>query len=712
MRPDMQQQGFRVDIQGLRAIAVLLVLAFHVWPSAMTGGYIGVDVFFVISGFLITGLLVREFERNGTISLRAFYARRIRRLLPAASLTLVAIAAASAAWLPQAQWSDIGKEILAAGFYVQNLLLVRRSVDYLALEEAPSPVQHYWSLSIEEQFYVLWPMVMLAAGWYARRSGLSVRKAFAVSLSAITGLSLAWGIYKSYTDPAPGYFLTTTRLWELGVGGLLSLYRGNAGGGWRSAAFAWGGIGAIAFSGVVYTTGLPFPGYEALLPTLGTAALIFAAAPANSVAGRFVGLRPMQYFGDISYSLYLWHWPVVVFYPYVTGSEIANFADATTVVVLSIALAHVSKYQIEDRFRHAPEARRETVVRTSFAMGAACMALIVAAGAFQWSQAPSQGAANALSSADYPGAAAFVYDAPVKAGVAPTPDTNVAKVDRGPAYGGNGLPRCIADMAGDELFRCDYGKPGGFRIVVVGDSHAMHWLPAFERAADDAGWNVTALTKNGCAFADLTVQFGSPGQPQVDFVDCDRWKRKVLAWLLAEKPDLVVISESPNHRTANMPAPMSQDAIARGVVAMADQLVDAHIPVALIKHTPWLKNNAPNCMAKPGATADACGGPRDQALRNAALNRAARMDPRLTLLSFDDAFCKGSRCPVVIGNVFVYRDQHHMTATFSRTLAPVLEERLSAAYPNARAAHQSDNTRTMRPAVAPSHKGIAAGDGG
>ena len=403
------QNQIRTDIQGLRAIAVLLVLVFHVWPSAMTGGYVGVDVFFVISGFLITGLLVREFERSETISLRLFYARRIRRLLPAASATLLAIAIATTVWLPQAMWSDIGKEILASGFYVQNLLLVVRSVDYLALEEAASPVQHYWSLSIEEQFYVLWPMVMLAAGWIARRRGISVRKAFAVSLAAITVLSFAWGVYKSFTDPAPGYFLTSTRLWELGVGGLLSLYRGNAGGGLRSSSAAWLGIGAIAFSGVFYTTGLPFPGYEALLPTLGTAALIFAAAPATSVAGRLISMRPMRYFGDISYSLYLWHWPVVVFYPYATGGEIANFADVTTVVALSIGLAHVSKYHIEDRFRHSSEARREAVVRRSFAMGGVCMVLIVAAGVFQLKVAPVETASPAaLAHSEYPGAAAFL----------------------------------------------------------------------------------------------------------------------------------------------------------------------------------------------------------------------------------------------------------------------------------------------------------------
>lgn len=687
-------KDFRPDIQGLRAIAVLLVLAFHVWPATVPGGYVGVDVFFVISGFLITGLLVREFERSGTISLRGFYARRIRRLLPAASLTLVAVAVASGYFLPKALWGDLANEILASGAYVENLLLVTRSVDYLALEEAPSPVQHYWSLSVEEQFYILWPLVMIAAGAFSRRKAMSVRVAFVVALSAITASSLGWGIYTSFVDPAPGYFLTTTRLWELGLGGLLALYRRSAGGGWRSFLAAWLGLAAIAVSGVFYTTGLPFPGYEALLPTLGAAAVIFAASDSRSLAGRFLGQRYVQYFGDISYSLYLWHWPVVVFYPYVTGTEIADFADVTTVIVLSILLAHVSKYLVEDRFRHAPEIRKECAVRNSFAMGGGCMALVLVAAGLQWRAAPSGHAESApLAANDYPGAAAFASRVPVKPGIAPSPAPSVAKLDRGPAYGAVGeQKRCIGEVQGDQLLRCEYGPEGGPHIALIGDSHAAHWLPAFERAAHDYGWRVTGLTKSGCAFADVTVQYGSPGQPPKDFAECDRWKVKALEWILQNQPDLLVISVSPNHRTGGLPARESQEAVARGTLVMAGKVLEADIPVAMIKHTPWLSVNAPACMSKPGATAEKCSGESGKAVRDAALNIAARMDSRLKLLTFDDAFCREGQCPVVIGNVFVYRDQHHMTATFARTLAPVLHERLREAFP--RVAYTSAITAT------------------
>jgi hypothetical protein len=521
---------------------------------------------------------------------------------------------------------------------------------------------------------------MIAAGKFAKHKGLPLRPTLLATLAAITSVSLAWAIYKSFTDPAPAYFLTSTRLWEMGLGGLVALYRGDAPSGWRASALAWIGLAAIAISGAFYTTTMPFPGYEALLPTLGTAAVIFAACAPASFAGRLLGMRSMQYFGDTSYSLYLWHWPVVVFYPYLTGSTIATFADATTVVVASIALAHVSKYAIEDPLRHGPERQPRTLVRNSFATGAACMVLVIAAAGFQWMRAPTSDVPPAnLDAIDYPGAAAFVDGAPVRPSLPVQPSAAAAMYDRGPAYGNAEHARCIADIEGSDLLRCEYDHGDAMRIFVVGDSHAGHWLPAFERASQDFHWHVTALTKNGCAFADVTVQFGGQGKPMRDYVECDTWKWKALALILKEKPDLVVISESPNHVASGVPMWEGQAAVARGTVDMARRMFASGIRVAVIKHTPWLPWNAPACATAPGADVGACAGERSKAIRYAALNMAAKLEPRLALLDFDDAFCKGDRCPVVIGNVFVYRDQHHMTATFSRTLAPVLQRRIEAA---------------------------------
>jgi peptidoglycan/LPS O-acetylase OafA/YrhL len=682
------EAGFRLDIQGLRAIAVLLVLIFHVWPTALPGGYIGVDVFFVISGFLITGLLVREFEREGSISLLAFYARRIRRLLPAATLTLVAVAIGGYFFLPASTWSDLAQEVFASGVYVENLVLVSKSVDYLALQEAASPVQHYWSLSVEEQFYILWPLLMIAAGAFARKAKHHTRAVFAIALAAITLASFAYGVYMSYTDPAPGYFLTTTRIWELGIGGLLAILAASMKPSPGVARIAgWAGVAAILSSAWFYTTGLPFPGYEALLPTLGAAAMIYAGAGAqpSTLLNRILGLRWVQYFGDISYSLYLWHWPIVVLYPYITGRSIERFQDALTVLVLSIVAAHLSKYGVEDRMRHPSKAApgHRPNFKPAYAMGVACMLTVAVAAAVPYRSAPHVDPLAGLTTVldkQHPGAEAFLHDVAVPAVDEYLPAPGMAKLDRGAAYGDGKRKNCIGATNNDEMAFCHFGKPDGkVHIVVVGDSHAVHWLPAFEAIGEQRGWKITGVTKSSCAVTDVTVRFGS-GNASRDFVECTRWNKKMLEWVLATKPDLVVVSFSPNHQLA----PGTRDVqrtIAQGTVRELRTLLDAGLDVAVIKHTPWQLEDQPGCLSLPGATVEGCSGSRAQVILDGPLVLAARADRRLRLLDFDAAFCKGDACPVVIGNVVVNRDKNHLTATFARSLAPALVAQLEQVKP-------------------------------
>ena len=677
-----KQTDFRVDIQGLRAVAVLLVLIFHVWPTALPGGYVGVDVFFVISGYLITGLLLREFEREGRISLLGFYARRIRRLLPAATLTLVATALGGYFFLPASAWSGLAQEVFASGVYVENLLLVSKSVDYLALQETASPVQHYWSLSVEEQFYILWPLLMLAAGAFARSSGRPARIVFAIALAAITLASFAYSVYMSYANPAPGYFLTTTRIWELGLGGLLAMFspRVKPSPGVARAA-GWVGVSAVLFSAWFYTTGLPFPGYEALLPTLGAAAMIFAgtAAQPRTLLSRILGLRRMQYFGDISYSLYLWHWPIIVLYPYITGRSIERFPDALTVVVLSVVAAHLSKYGVEDRLRHSPSAAsgRRSKWSSAYAIGVACMVTVAAAAAVPYRSAPHMdplAGLNTVLDKDHPGAEAFLQDLTVPTVAEFLPAPGVAKLDRGPAYGDGNRDNCIGTTTDVALSFCHFGKVDGkIHVVVIGDSHAVHWLPAFEVIGEQKGWKITAITKNSCAVTDVTVRYGK-GEATRDYVECTTWNKNVLDWVRVNRPDLLIVSFSPNHRLADHLN--VQRTIAEGTLRALRPLIDVGQKIALIKHTPWRLEDPPSCLTRPNATIDACSGTRLDLMRGGALVLAARAEPRLHLLDFDTAFCKGDRCPVVVGNVVVNRDVNHLTATFARSLAPALLSRI------------------------------------
>ena len=390
---------FRTDIQALRAVAVLLVLGFHVWPTHIAGGYVGVDVFFVISGYLITGHLVREVVATGRVDLPTFYARRARRLLPAASLTLVSVGVAAYMWMPAATWATTASDIAASTMYAQNWVLVRRSVDYYAQDQAPSPLQHFWSLAVEEQFYLGWPVLVAGvAAWWKRRarqdsgggssSGASSpasllqsappARVYALVMGIPCSLSLGAAVFYAGANPAAGYFMTHTRLYELGLGGLLAVWaegRSEPHAGlkpvskaltlatrsshWCRSLAAATGLAAIGVSCCLYTPRLAFPGCAALLPVCGALAVLAAGerlgvedCTAMHALAPALGHPWLQYIGDISYSLYLAHWPVVVVYPFMTGRTIDDsFPDGVTVLAVSWVLAHACKRGWEDSWR-------------------------------------------------------------------------------------------------------------------------------------------------------------------------------------------------------------------------------------------------------------------------------------------------------------------------------------------------------------------------
>ncbi|MCR6689490.1 acyltransferase [Cellulomonas sp.] len=310
--PAAPARGFRRDVQGLRAVAVALVLAFHA-GLPVPGGFVGVDVFFVVSGFLITGLIADEVARTGRLRLGRFYARRARRLLPAAALALTAVVVATLVWLPVTRWREIAGDVVATALYVVNWRLADRSVDYLAEGAAASPVQHFWSLAVEEQFYVIWPLLVVALVALARMRGRRVtRRALVVGVAVVAWASVLWSVTLTDLDPARAYFVTTTRVWELAAGALLALLahrvvRAPAG---LLRAGGWAGLALLLLAAVLLDGGTPFPGTAALLPVGGTV-LVLAAGLAGP------GLRPLtagvlQPVGAASYSLYLWHWPAVV----------------------------------------------------------------------------------------------------------------------------------------------------------------------------------------------------------------------------------------------------------------------------------------------------------------------------------------------------------------------------------------------------------------
>ncbi|NUT49559.1 MAG: acyltransferase, partial [Saccharothrix sp.] len=380
---DGAHSGVRVDIQGLRALAVGLVVCYHLRPEWLTGGFVGVDVFFVISGFLIIGTLTGELRRTGRVGLLDFYARRIRRLLPAATAVLLAVTAAVLLLLPTSRWPVVLREVVFSALNAQNWLLAVLSDDYGHATVGASPVQHFWSLAVEEQFYLVIPLVLLIAAATAARRGAGPVRYAAVAVGVVTVASFAFSVWYTPVDHGAAYFVTPTRMWELGIGGLaaMTLHRLRFGAAARRL-LAWGGLAAVLVSAYWFTTDMAFPGWVAAVPTVGTAAMLVAR---DDSLARLLGLRPLTYVGDISYSLYLWHWPVIVVLLEVTGSRALDKAQVLVAGALSLVLAALSKHFVEDPFRRRRPRRR----RTSYAVGAALVAVSVAVAAGGWASAES-----------------------------------------------------------------------------------------------------------------------------------------------------------------------------------------------------------------------------------------------------------------------------------------------------------------------------------
>jgi peptidoglycan/LPS O-acetylase OafA/YrhL len=343
----------RPEIQALRAVAVGAVVLHHGWPAVAPAGYMGVDVFFVVSGFLITGLLLRDVARTGRMRLGDFYLRRARRILPAAIAVLLAVSLATLLLVPQRQWGSWFREFIASALYYQNWLLLADSQDPARDDLRSSPVQHFWSLSVEEQFYLVWPLLLILGLWIATRWHAKRVVVLAVVLGAVTAGSLVYSLIATAADHNIAYFSTLTRAWEFGVGGLLALLAGTplAGRERLRALVSWAGLAMILVPIVSFREPEIFPGFVVALPVLGTLAVIWAGMPQPAWSpARIAGLAPVQWIGDVSYSLYLWHWPIFMFVPYLTGMPSPAWLMAI-LVGLSIGVAGLSKRYIEDPFR-------------------------------------------------------------------------------------------------------------------------------------------------------------------------------------------------------------------------------------------------------------------------------------------------------------------------------------------------------------------------
>lgn len=652
------------EIQGLRAIAVIVVLIFHVWPSALSGGYVGVDVFFVISGYLITGLLLREAQRSGTISLLDFYGRRVRRLLPASTVVVVAVAA-SVTLLPTVQWADTAKEILASTFYVQNWWLASQAVDYLAEDNAPGLLRHYWSLSIEEQYYIVWPLLFIGLSAVIHKAKARPRLVFGAIIGFVAVSSLAYSVYLTDANPGLAYFATTTRAWELALGGLLAVWlqgRERDYGVW-SPLLGWAGVIAIALACLAFNEATSFPGYAALLPTVG-AAMVIVAGQSNFwwSAYRLLATRPMQYVGDISYSLYLWHWPIVVLYGLQVEGPL-SVSDGLAVIVISLVLASLTKVLVEDPFREKTW-RKFASVNQPLATGALSFAIALIAANYVWvlnSQASDNDPSALTAGANTKALLMQAYD-PSRPTIPPVMN---ARRDNPDVY----RLKCHVNQLSSEPSRCEFGSADAkYHVVLVGDSHAAQWLPSLQGLLETRkAWRITTFTKSACAFNATPVALG---KDRAEYKSCTEWNDRVMTELAEMKPDVVVTSQSSGQRAfGSRDKDDSQRMLAAGLVTRWQELRELGSKVVVVRDTPWMDKNPVECMSAENASPTKCSTKASKAFMQDSILLAMKQKPDVALLDLSKKICDPDVCIPVKGQVLIWRDRHHLTATFARALS-------------------------------------------
>jgi peptidoglycan/LPS O-acetylase OafA/YrhL len=685
--------AFRPDIEGLRAVAVLAVVVFHAGVPGVGGGFVGVDVFFVISGFLITGLLWREIAATGTVRLARFYGARARRLLPASAAVGVVTAVASAALLPPMQARDVLGDGIASALYVGNYRFALHGTDYLAADAPPSPFQHYWSLGVEEQFYLLWPALLIGTALVVRRRWKS---AMSVPYLAVLGLvvasSLAISLTWTRTLPPWAFFSLPARAWELAIGGLIALTANR----WRQMphpmAAITGGVGMTMIIVACAELGgaTPYPGTAALLPTIGTALVIGAGcATTNDGIGRVLSVPAMRAIGRVSYSWYLWHWPVLLLAPPLLGHPL-GLPERLAAALVSLGLATLTLQFIEDPSRFAAPLRRSAA--RSLALGGAatvvaiCVGLVLlplrpipvghgATAAAVTVNAPDR---SAPATADPSDAAVQHVMAQVQAAVAESvglqsipsnlsPSLAEAPADK-PAVFVNGCVRSWLDV-GQAV--CASGDQGASTTVaLVGDSHAAMWNPGFEQVAEQHHWRLETLGKVTCPLQALPITSPYLGR---EYTECGQWRGEILDRLQAERPKLIVLSMSRRYG-ADFGFTSYDQAWLDSLTRLVKRLRGTGATVLVLGPIPDPHSMVPTCLSGHLDDATACAQPRAVAVNDAgiAAEAAATTAGGGQYADITTLFCTADRCPMIVGNDLVYRDDNHITTEYAQALGPVL----------------------------------------
>ncbi len=682
----------RTDIQGLRALAVLAVLLFHAGVPGLDGGYVGVDVFFVVSGFLITSLLVTERSESGHVSLRDFWARRVRRLLPVSALVAVVTIAASWVWLEPLRVRDAATDALAVATFSSNFVFAERGADYLSSTLPPSPFQHYWSLAVEEQFYVVWPVLVVAvcagavgATAVRRRVGVT---ALVVGVGSFVACMIAMRDVRSLA-----FYWPHTRAFELAAGALAAVVPPVVA---RTRAFwaagAWVGIAGIVSCVVLFDDTTEFPGPWALAPVMATLLVLRGGDVARWAPDVVLRFAPFQWLGSRSYSAYLWHWPALVIAAAAIGRGL-TVAEGLAVTAAAVALAEFTWRWPEEPIRTTVSMRG--VRAALFAVG--LMGLVAGAGLVVRNNPPVMASGTAAETPKLQTTTTAGLGPTTTVPVAPTlpnPSAPLAAIVEAAAATGlpsnldpsltairNDMPviyrnNCHAGFSAVRPKNCVVGDPESDVVVgVYGDSHAAQWYPAFEKMAIKNGWRLQYYTKRGCPPAEIEVYSSVLGK---NYRECGPWRANVLDQMVKDGVKVAIVAHFDRLLSATTKIPPWQKEWRAGLRATLDALDARGIVPVLMEDTPWPGQDVPNCLSQNYAAIGNCSQPVSQAYRDDMREiRADFQSEGRHVLWVRHLFCSEAVCPNVVGNLLVYRDDNHISQTYASFIAPLLDQVLA-----------------------------------
>ncbi|OBH91614.1 MULTISPECIES: acyltransferase family protein [unclassified Mycobacterium] len=689
-------EGFyRYDLDGLRGIAIALVAVFHIWFGRVSGG---VDVFLALSGFFFGGKIIRAALNPAvTLSPVAELTRLVRRLVPALVVVLAGCAVLTILVQPETRWETFADQSLASLGYYQNWELANTASDYLRAGESVSPLQHIWSMSVQGQFYVGFLLVIAGCAYLFRRPlGKHLRTLFLVLLTALTAASFVYAIVAHQDDQAAAYYNSFARGWELLLGALVgALVPAIRWPMWVRTVVATVALAAIVSCGALIDGVNEFPGPWALVPVGATMLMILAGAnlrgaPAGGrlpLPNRLLAAPPLVALGAMAYSLYLWHWPLLIFWLSFTGHRHAGFVEGAAVLLVSGLLAHLTTRLVEDPLRYRTAGRSPApapawlarLPRPTVALGTAIVLLGVTltATSFTWRQHVTVLRAagkelSVLNPQDYPGARALTERLRVPA-LPMRPSVLEVKEDL-PTSTRDG---CISDFVNPAVVVCTYGDVAAERtIALAGGSHAEHWLPALELLGRMHHFKVVTYLKMGCPLSTEEVPLimgNNAAYPQ-----CRQWVEQTMAKVIADRPDYVFTTTT---RPWNI---KSGDVMPATYIGIWQRFSDNNIPILGMRDTPWLvKNGQPfdpaDCLAKKQGNPQSCAIKRSDVLsdRNQTLDFVTQF-PLLKVLDMSDAICRADVCRPVEGNVLIYHGAHHLTPTYVRTMVGELGRQIAA----------------------------------